>query len=51
MGASSGHVEGVHVLKGDLSVSVVSRAVDAGVWKVLGRIDDVKGEAGKEEGQ
>lgn len=47
LGASSGHVEGVHVLKGDLSVSVVSRAVDEGVWKALGRIDDVRSEAGR----
>ncbi len=40
MGASSRHAEGVNVLKGDLSVSTYTKAVDPKVWRALGNADD-----------
>lgn len=39
MGASSGHVEGVNVLRGDLSVSTTTRRVDRKVWQALADLD------------
>jgi hypothetical protein len=38
MGASSAHVEGVHLLRFDLSVAPITPRIDPEVWKRLGRI-------------
>jgi hypothetical protein len=46
MGVSSGHVEGIQMLKLDGSVQAVTRAIEAGVWRRFGGIhDDGPGDA------
>lgn len=40
MGASSGHVEGVNVLRCDLSVTTVTTRVDLKVWKALAELGE-----------
>jgi hypothetical protein len=40
MGASSGHVSGVHVLSLDGSVSVMRPTIDLKIWRELARVND-----------
>jgi hypothetical protein len=40
IGAGSGHVEGVHLLRMDLSVGLISPRIDPDVWRRLGTVRD-----------
>jgi hypothetical protein len=42
MGASSGHIEGVNVLKCDLAVVTCTDRVDATVWRALADLEDAR---------
>jgi hypothetical protein len=48
MVASSGHAEGVHLLRFDTTVGVITPRVDPGVWKRLGRLGDLNAQPSAE---
>lgn len=46
MGASSGHIEGVNVLRCDMSVTTVTPRIDPRIWRSLAVVNDGPGGAG-----